>query len=210
MKHQHSLNRIFAPATLASLCFLASCSTQTQDQIDIAVDSETQTEANGSAGETQGDLDISVTLADYDAIMQHVSQQKGKIVVLDLWSTSCFPCMEEFPKLVALSKSHAETVACISVNLDYIGLKRQSAESYSAAVEEFLQSVSADITNFLASESDEKIRGKFEVYSIPAILVFDQSGQLAARLTDSTTGEDGLSYEADVIPLVDKLLSSEP
>lgn len=211
MNYQYSSARIFARTTLVWLCFLAGCTTQeTQEQGEPGLGPDSRAETSNAAASSQSETTISLTLADYDSIMQHIGEQTGKVVVLDLWSTSCVPCMEEFPELVALSKSHAETVACVSVNLDYIGLKRQPAESYSADVEEFLKSVSADITNFLASEADETVREKFEVSTIPAILVFDQRGQLVARLTESTVGDDGLSYESDVLPLVDKLLSREP
>ncbi len=150
---------------------------------------------------------VELQLADYATIIDFINEQTGKVVVVDLWSTSCVPCMEEFPNLVALSNSHTEDVVCVSVNLDYIGLKRKPAESYKDDVTDFLQSQEATLTNFLASETDEAIRDKFEITSIPAIVVFDQAGNLAARLSEATSGEAGLSYEAHVLPLVDKLLT---
>ena len=37
-----------------------------------------------------------------------VKQNKGRVVVLDLWSTSCEPCVREFPHLVELQGKHGE------------------------------------------------------------------------------------------------------
>lgn len=39
-----------------------------------------------------------------------VAKHQGKIVVVDVWSTSCAPCMQEFPGLVRLHKSYPEQV----------------------------------------------------------------------------------------------------
>ncbi|GAB5402350.1 MAG: hypothetical protein Aurels2KO_05810 [Aureliella sp.] len=166
-------------------------------------------QSNSDAEQPADENAAELQLANYDTIAEFIGTQTGKVVVVDLWSTSCVPCMEEFPRLVALSNSHPEDVACVSVNLDYIGLKRKPAASYQDDVTEFLQSQNATLTNFLASETDEVIRDKFEITSIPAIVVYDQSGKLAARLSEATSGDEGLSYEAHVIPLVNKLLAQQ-
>ena len=174
----------------------------------VEQDSSTSTSAGTTTSEPNVS-DISVSLASYDDLLSKVAEFKGKVVVVDIWSTSCVPCMREFPHLVELAKMHTEDVRCISMNVDYIGLKNKPAEKYLAKVEDFLREQSANITNFLSSDPDEIILEKFEVGAMPAILIFDQSGDLVIRLTDSNSGEDGLTYEGDVVPAIQNLLSNK-
>lgn len=204
LSREQTMNRCIIAFFCLGLTFVG-CSPSATDLAESAGAPQAELTPAKDTAESES---VQLTLADYDSIIDFVGKHAGKVVVVDLWSTSCTPCMEEFPNLVALSKSHSDDVACISVNLDYIGLKRKSAESYRQRVEEFLRSQSSTLTNFLASESDEAIRDKFEISSIPAIVVFDQTGKLVARLSEATSGEEGLSYEAHVIPLVDQLLAA--
>jgi thiamine biosynthesis protein ThiC len=71
-----------------------------------------------------------LTPVDHTGLMQEVARQRGKVVVLDCWSTSCPPCVKEFPGLVRLAAAHPDRVACLSLALDYDG----SGESFGAAI----------------------------------------------------------------------------
>ncbi|MCA9132801.1 MAG: TlpA family protein disulfide reductase, partial [Planctomycetales bacterium] len=135
-----------------------------------------------------------------------IKEFAGKVVVVDIWSNSCAPCLHEFPNLVALSSEYPERVACISLNVDYIGLKSKGPEYYLPKVQAFLEKQQATFTNFLSAAPDEQVLTKFEAESIPAILIFDRQGNLAHKLTDANSGDDGLSYAGDVIPKLEALL----
>jgi RNA polymerase sigma factor (sigma-70 family) len=56
---------------------------------------------------------------------------RGKVVLIDCWSTTCLPCMEKMPKLKALyAKYHAAGFEVIGVNLDEDARKaRKTCES---------------------------------------------------------------------------------
>lgn len=152
---------------------------------------------------------IELIVADLAELSEIVKSHAGKVVVVDVWSTSCAPCMREFPHLVTLSRTDADKLACISLNVDYIGLKSKPPESYIAKVQEFLQQQRADqITNLLSASTDEAVLGEFQLVSIPAILIYAADGTLQHALTDANTGDDGLSYEGDVIPKVTALLAA--
>lgn len=43
---------------------------------------------------------------------------RGKIIVLNFWTTWCAPCVEEMPSLVRLQKSMAPKVAVLAVSTD--------------------------------------------------------------------------------------------
>ncbi|MCR9292257.1 MAG: TlpA family protein disulfide reductase [bacterium] len=150
---------------------------------------------------------IQLIQADYELLQQQIAKRVGKIVVVDVWSTSCLPCMREFPNLVALQQKYGDRIACISVNVDYIGLKKKPVESYESRVLDFLTEQNAQLTNLISSETDEELRGKLDISSIPAILIYDATGSLAYQLGEGNSGEDGLTYQGDVVPKVEALLA---
>ena len=60
-----------------------------------------------------------VEILSWDQTQRRREQLRGKVVVLDVWSTYCDPCIREFPNLVKLQTRFAKQVACISFNTDY-------------------------------------------------------------------------------------------
>lgn len=150
---------------------------------------------------------VELKLADAAQLEETVRSQAGKIVVVDVWSLSCAPCLREFPNLVELSHKYPEQVRCISLNVDYIGLKSKPPESYRPAVEDFLKKQKAQLINLLSATSDEAILTKFKLEAIPAILIYGTDGRLLHTLTDVNTGDDGLTYAGDVIPKIEQLLA---
>src|SRR5690606_35455016 len=74
------------------------------------------------AGQTEPDEnepgEVDVTILDWEGTQALVRQQRGRVVVMDLWSTFCPPCIAEFPNLVALHREQGDRVACISVPVD--------------------------------------------------------------------------------------------
>ena len=126
---------------------------------------------------------VEVTLVDYAGLMQAVESRKGRIVVLDCWSTSCPPCVKEFPGLVALARKYREQVACLSLAFDYDGIG--TPEDVLPPVQAFLERVGAgDVTNMLNREDADSLYKKFDLASIPAVFVYKPDGSLARRFDD--------------------------
>ncbi|HWC88689.1 MAG TPA: TlpA disulfide reductase family protein [Pirellulales bacterium] len=144
---------------------------------------------------------VELKITDFRGIMDTVASHRGKIVVMDAWSTQCAPCMQEFPKLVALHHKYLEQVACISLSMDYEGLGKPGDQRIK--VLEFLAKQHATFDNLLSSEPSDDLYAKFKLPSIPAVFVYDQQGQLAERF-DSTRGKP-FTYK-DVEEKVVKLL----
>ncbi len=149
---------------------------------------------------------VDLTLAGYSDLQAIIKQQSGRLVVVDVWSTSCLPCMREFPNLVELARKYEWQLTCISMNVDYIGLKSKPPESYLPKIQSFLDSQQAELINLASSESDRELLPKLEVGSLPAILIYDTQGQLVKSFTDSNAGDDGLTYAGDVIPVIEQML----
>lgn len=207
------LNPIARLVLLAGLALLfpgcnsSSTQSNSEEPAETMPLAEVASGAEASSEAATPSESVTAKLVDYAGVMEFVSENRGKVIVLDIWSTACVPCMREFPNLVALGNQQSPNLVCISLNIDYIGLKKKPAESYVPRVEEFLTSQAAGgIVNFIANEPDELIRDKFGVTAIPAIIVFNAEGEIAQRLTDATASGQGLTYEADVLPAVKALL----
>jgi thiol-disulfide isomerase/thioredoxin len=150
------------------------------------------------------------TWKDVEAILK---DNVGRIVIVDIWSTSCLPCMTEFPHLVELQKTHGERVLCVSYNLDYVGIKTKPHSFYRAKVEKFLQEKKAGIVNLLSTVEADKVFEQLDLTSIPAVYVYGADGKLARRFDDSLLEdgeEEAFTYEKDINPFVEELLKSSP
>lgn len=179
---------------------------------------------NGASGPTAVYLDagdaeaaVSVAVASWEEIQATIAKHTGKVVVVDLWSTSCVPCLRELPKLAELQEQHPETVACISVNIDYIGAVGKPPESYRDTVMKRLEESESTCQNFLSSTSDsdvyEKINleSEIELASIPAVFVYDRDGKLLKRFDNDKRdyGEEGFTYADHIGPLVEKAMARQ-
>lgn len=162
---------------------------------------------NSSAAEDREEPEVSI--ASYEQVMEAVKQADRKLVVLDIWSNSCIPCLQEFPNLVELSHKYPDELTCMSLNVDYIGIKSKPPESYLPKIEEFLKKSKATLTNFASSDPDSDIFTSFEIESIPAVIIFDDQGEIIQKFTDANSDNDGFSYEGDVIPKLEELLGSD-
>lgn len=150
---------------------------------------------------------VEVRLVDHAGLLAAVAAARGRVVVLDCWSTSCPPCVKEFPGLVKLAAAHPRDVACLSLSLDYDGVGRP--EDVLPAVRRFLAEVGAGaVCNMLATEEADAMYRALDLASVPAVSVWRPDGTLAARFDDDmaarTLGRP-FTYD-DVAALVRDLL----
>ena len=107
---------------------------------------------------------VSVVIADHSEIMKRIASHRGKIVVLDCWSTSCPPCVREFPGLVMLQKEYGDSVVCLSLSFDYEGFG--VPEDVLPPVQKFLEQVSAgSIENLLNRDGADSLYTKMNPVS---------------------------------------------
>lgn len=126
---------------------------------------------------------VTVQIKDFDGIQELIASKRGKVVVMDCWSTFCEPCVKEFPGLVRLHEKYGDKVACISLSFNYAGGKNETPEEHQEAVLEFLRSQHATFDNVLASVPDEELyqRLGFKSAAVPAIFVYDREGSIARQ-----------------------------
>jgi len=151
---------------------------------------------------------VTLTVADWEETLKLVAAHKGKVVVLDAWSTSCEPCKKEFPNLVKLHQKYGgKEVVCMSLSCDYAGIKSKPPEFYRDRVLKFLEKEQAVFQNLLSSVPADELFDKMGLSSIPAVYVFGADGKLAKRFDNeqAKVEEDNFTY-ADVNKLVDELV----
>jgi thiol-disulfide isomerase/thioredoxin len=166
---------------------------------------------SGTADEKSGKpAAVELTDGTWKDVEALIAKNSGKVVVVDLWSTACLPCMTEFPNLVALQKAHPDKVVCISFNLDYAGIKSKGPDYYRPKVEAFLKKQMAGFANVLSTDAADKVFEDLELTSIPAVYVYGKDGKLAKRFDDSLLEEgkeEAFTYTNDINPFVEKLLT---
>ncbi len=139
-----------------------------------------------------------------------VAEHKGKVVVVDVWSTSCQPCLEEFPHLVALQQQYPNDVVCASFDCDFIGAKNKPVDYYRERVLKALTDMKAEaIVNLISTVPADELFQQMDLDSIPAVYVFDREGKLSKRFDNRTPvggGQEGISYEKQIDPLVAELV----
>lgn len=161
---------------------------------DVPVDSESSLQSP-----------VQLRFASWEEIEQ-AAKQTRRITVVDLWSLSCEPCLKEFPGLVRLHQQFGSSVACIGVDVDYDGRKTRPPETYRPRVEAYLASVNAGFTNYISSTASEAVFDAVDVGSIPAVLIFDDNGNLVKKFAD-VGATAGFTYEKDVIPFIERMAS---
>lgn len=153
--------------------------------------------------------EITLQVLDYEGLQQLIASHQGSVVVVDVWSTTCGPCLDEFPNLVILHHQYNDgqdegKVACISLSLDYSGASNRTPEDYRQKVMRFLTGFGATFENVLASEGTDDMLAKLELSAPPGVYVYNQQGDLVRKF-DTADGE--FTYE-DVSQLVTQLVQA--
>lgn len=162
---------------------------------------------------TRDESKVTIEPGTWDDVLAIVEQNRGKVVVVDLWSTSCVPCIAELPRLAELHESLADDVVCVSFNVDYVGIASKPPEFYLDRVRKVLERSNATYSNLLCTTEADVLFETLDLPSIPAVYVYSRDGMLAKRFDASLYDEESdddeaFNYEDDVEPLVRSLVKS--
>lgn len=191
MKYRHS--------TTLVLLFVVGC---TQASSSGRATSEPANRDEAAAADAGNQAEVTLQVLDYQGIQDLVASHRGKIVVMDAWATSCGPCVREFPNLVALHKKYGpEKIACISLSFDNEGI--DDIEEVKKPVLKFLRDNGATFDNVISSIEADALYQKFDLTAVPAVFVYNRSGELRKRFDNDQGGE--FTYQ-DVGKLVAELM----
>lgn len=211
---QSARSRLWTSLAVTTLA-LFGCGTPTAPTVkkDSAGTSSPTSAVDKTSPVTEAGDAIELKELSWDQLQEVVASHKGKVVVVDIWSTSCEPCLREFPHLVAMQQRHPDDVVCISFDCDYIGAKNKAVGHYRDRVLKQLTGQHAEkLINGMSTVAADELFEKLDIDSIPAVYVYDRTGKLSKRFDNRTPAgdsEDGISYEKQIDPLVANLLKAD-
>ncbi|TDO49706.1 thiol-disulfide isomerase/thioredoxin [Kribbella sp. VKM Ac-2571] len=119
-----------------------------------------------------------------------LSEQTGKVVVLNVWGSWCPPCRKEAPELVAASKE-------LGSGVQFIGLNTRDLDP--AQAKKFVQEFDVPFPSIYDPNGKAllRFRGQISPKAIPTTLVIDKDGKVAGRVVGEVTKQTLLGMVAD-------------
>lgn len=130
---------------------------------------------------------------DVNGKQEHLSDLRGKVVILNFWATWCPPCVEETPSLNRLQQvigSRGGTVLGVSIDDD------------EAAYERFLRQYGLTYLTF--RDPSQKIAKSFGTAMWPETYIIDREGKIDRKVIG---GQDWTSPE--MMAYLDKVLAEQ-
>lgn len=115
-------------------------------------------------------------LKDLDGRPVRLADYRGKVVILNFWTKTCRPCLEEMPSLGELAKilENIPNIELVTVTTD------ESAEDARATLDSVLGAPPKFAT--WVDSSEEVVRGKFGTRLFPETWFIDPNGIIRARI----------------------------
>ena len=125
------------------------------------------------------------TLKDADGKTVHLSQYRGKVVLLDFWATWCDPCRLEIPWFIDLQRKNKDRgFEVLGVCMDDEGWE---------VVKPFMKSVGMNYRVVIGNDETTQLYGGVD--SLPSTFLIDRQGKIAAihiGLASRKVFEDGV------------------
>lgn len=177
----------------AASAVLAACSTDTTSRY-----------GSGDTGFVSGDgvateiepadrgEPIVFTGTTYEGAPFSAEEQRGHVLVLNIWYAACAPCRKEAPELATIARDYADRgVAFLGVNV------RDAAGPALSFEKNF------DMPYSSVPDTDAQImyalRGQVAPNAVPSTLVLDEEGRVAARIS-------GLIDASTLRSMIDRVL----
>ncbi len=116
-----------------------------------------------------------------------LAELKGKVVLVDAWFLGCHPCVEKFPKTVALHEKYkGEGFTAVSLDIMRSELKKKDR------VLKFLEEKKATFPNYIFNDTESAIDAwmeRMKAYPTPAMILYDRNGEYVKTLTEATHDE---------------------
>lgn len=119
-----------------------------------------------------------------------LSDQRGKVVVLNVWGSWCPPCRKEAPDLIAASKE-------LGPSVQFIGLNTRDLDK--APARKFVQEFGVPFPSIYDPNGKALLgfRGQITPAAIPTTLVIDKDGKVAGRVVGEVTKQTLLGMVKD-------------
>lgn len=165
-------------AAAAALVFAASC----------AVPETTGGNSSGGSGELKPAPNLVLDRVDGSGTLS-LADQRGKVVLVDLWATWCAPCIAELPTLQTMAETFGDE------DFLMLGVVLESGEA--GEVEEFIAEKSIHYPQVMGVDGTKESFGPFLGY--PTKYLIDREGRVVKRYF----GAVGSGLEEDVRSLIE-------
>lgn len=131
-------------------------------------------------------LDFTAQLTDGRSFS--LSDQAGKVVLINFWATWCGPCVRELPDLEKLYREYCsnEQVEIITVN----------AGETASTVQRFLSQQGLTIPT--AYDTNDQISRAYGISAIPRTIIFNKDGTISADLSGALTSGNYQRYKTAI------------
>ena len=154
---------------------------------------------------------VELSIASWEDVQARVRRHTGRVVAVNIWTTTCPACVEEFPGYVELQEKYGDKLVCIAVNCDYDGIKSKPPEYYRDRVEASLREHKAGgLENVLLNVPLIDFLDQIDLSSSPAIYVYNPRGELAKRFDNDNIQSLEEEFTLDQVDaLISKLVARE-
>jgi thiol-disulfide isomerase/thioredoxin len=134
--------------------------------------------------ESSGEVKVKLERLTWAQFQKSLAEKKDiKYTMVDVWSTVCGPCKENFPHVLEMHRKYAKKgLAVVSLSLD-----DPTDSAAVAAAEKFLKDQKSDVTNILLDEGEGAGYEKLKVNAIPAVFFYGPDGKEVKRFTMDDT-----------------------
>ena len=173
------LPRFAALAVLLSALFAAGCSSGPTTAIAAIKPEEKRKQAPDFA------------LKDANGATVHLSDYKGKVVLLDFWATWCGPCKIEIPWFIEFEQTLKDKgFAVVGISMDEDGWN---------VVKPYL--VERKVNYRILLGNDEVAQAYGGVDSLPTTFIIDRTGKIASVHVGLEEGKDG--FKNDILRVLE-------
>jgi len=171
---------VLAATALCLACLFQGCSTSSVKAASVKPDKDRK-EAPSFA------------LKDADGKLVHLSDYRGKVVLLDFWATWCGPCKIEIPWFMELQRADKDKgFEVLGVAMDDEGWE---------TVKPFLADLGVNYRVVMGNDEIAQLYGGVD--ALPTTFLIDRTGKIAAV-------HIGLASKRDFVDGVEQLLQAPP
>jgi len=138
------------------------------------------------------------SLKDGNGQTVHLSDYKGKVVLLDFWATWCGPCKIEIPWFIDFEKQFKDRgFAVLGVSMDEDGW---------SAIKPYVKNMKMNYRVLLGNDGVSTAYGGLD--SLPTTLLIDRSGDIASTHVGVSMGKE--EFKNAIVQLLDTSSVSAP